>query len=391
MWLKTGERKTVYHGGFFARYLPSGHLVFIHQNTLFAAPFDLKRLALAGAPQPVVEDVRNGFDEGGNFDFSQTGTFAYLTGKGKLQRSIFWLDNTGHTQPLLPASGLYASPRFSPDGKSLAFELEDGQGNTDIWVHDLERDRTSRLTSLPGRNERPVWTPDSRNIVFLASSSTAPTLYWIRADGSGEAHSLTKDNLRRSLPQAISPDGKWLATVEVSGNGAPIWKRPIEGDPDHLQLGKAEPFLETPFNTTSPKFSRDGRWVAYTSGEPGKFGVWVRPFPGPGGQWQIDSRGGSPIWSRTRDELFFLVDRRIMVTGYTAMGDSFVPGKPRVWSEKTLLNLGSPPVYTYDVASNGRVAAVLYADGTADEKPITHVTLLLNFFDDLRRKVPAGK
>jgi Tol biopolymer transport system component/predicted Ser/Thr protein kinase len=390
--LKTGERKTVYHGGFFGRYLPSGHLVFIHQNTLFAAPFDLKRLALTGAPQPVVEDIRNEPDGGGEFDFSETGTFAYLSGKAELQRSIFWLDSSGHTQPLQPAPGLYSFPRFSPDGKRLAFALEDGQGHSDIWVRDLERDTTSRLTSLPGQNQWPVWTPDGRNIVFLAANSTAPGIYWIRADGSGAAYRVTDDNLRH-VPQSITPDGKRLATLEPgTGSGVSIWTAAIEGDADHPRLGKRSVFLESQFVTVLPAFSSDGRWVAYQSNEPGRTGVWVRPFPGPGGEWQIESTAAYPIWSRNGHDLFFLVGGRIMAAGYTATGDSFLAGKPRLWSEKPVLVLGSPPTYMYDVGPDGkRFAVVLYPDGTTDEKPITHVTFLLNFFDELRRRVPAAK
>jgi serine/threonine-protein kinase len=390
--LKTGNRKTVYHGGFFGRYLPSGHLIFIHQNTLFAAPFDLKRLALAGTPQPVVEDIRHEQDGGGEFAFSQTGTFVYLGGKAQSPRSIFWLDSSGQTQPLQPTPGLYSFPRFSPDGKRLAFQLDDGQGHVDIWVRDLERDTTSRLTSLPGQNGAPLWTPDGRNIAFVASNPAAPGIYWVRADGSGAAHRVTNDNRLHSL-WSITPDGKQLATHEPStGNGVAIWTAPIEGDPDHPQLGKAQPFVETPYITIMPAFSPDGRWIAYTSSEPGRTGLWVRPFPGPGGQWQIDSTGRFPIWSKNGRELFFLAGGRIMVADYTAKGDSFVAGKPRVWSEKPLLDLGSPPTFTYDAAPDGkRLAVVLYPDGTAEEKPITHVTFLLNFFDELRRRVPVSK
>ncbi len=390
--LKTGDRKTIYRGGFFGRYLPSGHLVFIHQNTLFAAPFDLKRLALTGAPQPIIEDIRNEVDGGGDFAFSQTGTFAYLMGKGELPRSIFWLDSAGRTQPLQPAPGLYGYPRFSPDGKRLAFELHDDQGHVDIWVRDLERGTTSRLTTLPGQNQWPIWTPDGRSIVFLASDPKAPGIYSIRADGSGPAYRLASDNVRH-VPQAISSDGKRLATLETStGGGVSIWTAPIEGNPDQPRLGKSEPFLETPFITILPTFSRDGRWVAYQSNEPGKTGVWVRSFPGPGGEWQIDSTAKFPIWSRKTDELFFLADGRIMVAGYTATGGPFVSAKPRVWSEKPMLDLVSPPIFTYDASPDGkRFAVVLYPDGTTDEKPTTHVTFLLNFFDELRRRVPTVK
>jgi hypothetical protein len=162
---------------------------------------------------------------------------------------------------------------------------------------------------------------------------------------------------------------------------------------NHPQLGKAEPFVESKYITIEPAFSPDGRWLAYFSAEPGREGLWVRPFPGPGSGWRVWSgAGGYPIWSRNGRELLFLADRqRVMVVDYTARGDSFVAGQPQPWSEKSLLNLGSPPVYTYDLAPAGkRFAVVLYPDGTADEKPVTHVTFLLNFFDELRHRVPAG-
>ena len=394
--LKTGVRTTLHHGGFFGRYLPSGHLVWVHQNTLYAAPFDLDRLALTGEPQPVVEDIDNGMDTGADFGFSQSGIFVYSSGNGGLQRSIFWLDSTGKTRPLHPAPGIYGFPRFSPDGKRLAFSVNDGRSHEDIWVRDLDRDTASRVTLLPGLNQYPVWTPDGKSLVFWSSNPAAPGIYWVRADGSGVAQRLT-DGKTREMPESISPDGKRVAITEANtGSGVEIWMAPIEGDAGHPRLGRAEPFLRTPFVTIEPAFSPDGRWLAYYSGEPGKEGLWVVPFPGPGGGWLVSSRGGEfPIWSRgalgAGRELFFLADSRtIMVAGYTARGDALVFGKPQVWSQHPVLDSGSPPVGTYDLAPDGkRFAVVLNADGTAEPKPITHLTFLLNFFDELRRRVPA--
>jgi Tol biopolymer transport system component/predicted Ser/Thr protein kinase len=391
--LKTGERTTLHHGGFFARYLPSGHLVWVHRNVLYAAPFDLDRLALTGEPLPVVEDFKNARDEGGDFGFSQGGVFMYVSGNGELQRSIFWLDSTGGTQPLLPAPGLYGSPRFSPDGKLLAFSAADDQGHQDLWVRDLERDTASRVTRLPGQNESPVWTPDGRNLVFWSSNPASPGLYSVRADGSGIAQRLT-DGKNRWAQLSISPDGKRLAMTEVStSGGVEVWTAPIESDAGHLRLGSAEPFLQTPFITILPAFSPDGRWLAYHSGEPGKAGLWVVPFPGPGGGWLISSRGDEPVWSRNGHELFFIEDHRtIMASSYTANGDAFEFSKPQVWSRHPVMDLGSPPVGAYDVTPDGkRLAVILNSDGTVEPKPITHLTFLVNFFDELRRKVPAGK
>jgi serine/threonine protein kinase/Tol biopolymer transport system component len=392
--LSTGKRTTLHHGGFFAHYLPSGHLVWAHHNALYAAPLDLDRLALTGEPQPVIEDINaTDTDTGGELGFSQNGIFVYVSRKGELQRSIFWLDSTGRTMPLHPAPGLYSSPHFSPDGKRLAFSAGDGQGHEDIWVRDLERDTASRVTVLPGQNGWPVWTPDGRSLIFWSSNPAAPGVYWIRADGSGVAQRLTDGKISQQ-PWSVTPDGKRLATAQDNtGNGVEIWTAPIEGDAGRgVRLGRAEPFVRTPFTTIQPVFSPDGRWLAYRSGEPGKQGLWVVPFPGPGGGWLVSSRGDEPVWSRNGLELFFLSGGTIMVAGYTARGDALVFGKPQVWSPHRALDLGSRPVPDFDVSPDGkRLAIVLNSDGTADPQPITHLTFLVNFFDELRRKVPIGK
>jgi serine/threonine-protein kinase len=400
---KSGERKTVHHGGFFGRYLATsnrtGYLVYLQQNTLFAEPFDLSRLAVQGARQPVLEDVSNDSSYGfGIFDFSQTGTFIYTSGnwEGVPELSIFWLDSAGHTQPLHSTPGRYRNQRFSPDGSRLAFTMLRGPGSTDIWVKDLARDATSRLTSLPGENNLPVWTPDGTNIVFRSSNPAAPGLYSVRADGSGEPQRLT-DGKTMDIPDSFSPDGKWLALSRFTNDGrSEIWTAPVEGDRDRgtlgVRVGRAERFSSTSFSAMGPAFSPDSRWLAYSSDETGTWEVYARPFPGPGAKSQISTGGGAyPKWSRNRHELFFLsLDFRIMVTGYTARADSFAAGKPRVWSERRLVvvNFNRP----YDLAPDGkRLAVLLYPGGTSEprQKPIDSIMVLLNFFDELRRRVPG--
>jgi hypothetical protein len=158
-------------------------------------------------------------------------------------------------------------------------------------------------------------------------------------------------------------------------------------------MGTEEPFLRTRFNTITPAFSYDGRWLAYYTSEPGKAGLWVVAFPGPGGGWMVSREGRDPVWSRNGRELFFLKgSRTIMVAGYTAKGDALEFGEPRVWSQQPLLDLGSPPVRAYDLAPDGEhFAVILNADGTAEPKPVTQLTFLMNFFDELRRRVPASR
>src|SRR5262249_20911481 len=157
-------RKTLWRGGYFGRYLPTrgtrGHLVYIHDGTLFAVPFDPDRLVLEGTPEPIVDDIASDpTSGGGQFDVSATGTLAHLSGSGRRAGPMVLLDATGKTVPILPNAGMYYSPRFSPDGRKLAYAVEAGNGS-DIFVYDFERQSTSRLTFNQQGNIEPVWTPD---------------------------------------------------------------------------------------------------------------------------------------------------------------------------------------------------------------------------------------
>ena len=389
--LKTGVRKTLQRGAYFGHYLSSGHLIFMRQGVLFAAPLDLDWLELYGPPVPVLEDVPSGAGSGSaHFHFSETGTIVYRSGTGANEAtSILWLENSGKTQALHTNPGVYTSPRFARDGTRLAVAVRES-GKSDVWVYDLDRDSIMRLTSGPGENHSPVWTPDGQRIAFGSTGG----VFWKRADGAGEEQRLTEgSNLQ--TPTSFSPDGKRLAfTEQGSGTGPDIWTQPIGfRDGDQPKPGKPEPFLRTVNTELFPEFSPDRRWLAYASNESGRLEVYVRPFPGPGGKWQISNGGGLfPMWSPKARELFYLAaDRRIMVASYTAKGDSFLADKPRLWSERRLPDSGTVGLIpSFAIAPDGKRFAILMPTDTADEqKPPTQMTFLFNFFDNLRRRVPV--
>jgi serine/threonine-protein kinase len=398
--LKSGVTKTLVAGGYFGRYLPSngkrGHLVYLHQGVLFGVAFDPIRLEVQGTPVPVLEDVAaSPIQGGGQFDFSGEpsghGTLVYLAGKGVAQTwPVVWLDSSGKMQPLIATPGAYQNPRFSPDGRRLAMTVATSTGS-DISVYDLERETMTRLT-FGGHAQIPVWTPDGKHIAFQSSVASGSEIWWVRSDGSGEPQRLLAAQNNLSL-WSFSPDGRRLAyQVFNSETGYDIWTVALDtSDPDHPKPGKPEPFLVTASNENVPMFSPDGHWIAYRSNESGTDEIYVRPFSGRGGKWQISTGGGLyPIWSNNGRELFYeTADNRIMVVDYTVSGDSFVPGKPRLWSDKQIFYPGS---VNLALAPDGkRFAVPALPEAAGPEKGSVHVTFLLNFLDELRRRVPADK
>jgi serine/threonine-protein kinase len=202
------------------------------------------------------------------------------------------------------------------------------------------------------------------------------------------------------VPTSFSPDGRRLAFQEfMAQTGDDIWTVALEGvGTDHPKPGKPEPFLRTGADQTNPAFSPDGRWLAYASNESGSTQIYVRPFPGPGGKWQISTEGGTnPMWSPNGREFFYTSsDRRIMVTSYNAQGESFVAQKPAAWCDfqiQARMQPLSPPFASsiLDVARDGKRFAVLAPANTEPQKVPTHLNFWFNFFDELSRRTAKGQ
>jgi serine/threonine protein kinase len=384
------RRKTLVRGGMYGRYLPSGHLVYVNRGTLFAVPFDVDRLEVHGTPAPVLDQI--GYSTGtgsAQLDFSQTGMLIYRSGgAGAGLPIVAWLDGAGKAQPLLAKPGLYSNPSLSPDGQRLAVDVVEGSG-ADIWVYDWQRDTMTRLT-FNGSADSALWSPDGRYIIFRA---VGEGLSVIRSDGAGKLQPLTQSK-NNQFGWSFTPDGKRLAFMEQSsGTAYDLWTVPLESDNVGLRARKPEVFLQTPANEAFPSFSPDGRWMAHMSDESGTNQVYVRAFPDKGGKWQISNSGGIwPMWSRNGRELFFeTLDNYIMAATYVVKGDSFVADKPRLWSEKQLgmARLGKRNVH---LAPDGkRVVALMPVETAEGQKAQNHVTFLMNFSDEVRRKVPVGK
>jgi Tol biopolymer transport system component len=383
------HRTTLVRGGTFGRYLPSGHLVYVQGGTLFAVPFDLDRLEVHGTPAPVLDQVDySTLDGSAQLAFSQTGTLLYRSsGAGAGLFTVAWLDAAGQVQPLLAKPGAYGRPSLSPDGQRLALEVT--EAGTDVWVYDWPRDTMTRVT-FTGTAEGPVWSPDGR---YLAFRTVGGGMAVTRADGGGPPQPVTQSQ-NQQYPWSFTPDGTRLAFMELRAEAAfDLWTVPLEREGTGLRGGTPEPFLQTQADERAPAISPDGRWMAYASAESGTFQVYVRAFPDTGGKWQISNSGGTyPMWSRTGHELFFeTLENQVVVASYAATGESFAADRPHEWSAQQLGGSANT-LRNIDLASDGKRIIALMPVETGDAQRVqSHVTFLLNFFDDVRRKVPVGQ
>ncbi len=388
-------RKVVVQGGYQARYVSSGHIVYFKEGTLFAAPFDLDALEVRGSAVPAIQGVATNTTFGGaQLSVSQNGSVVYVTGETTADKApIRWIDRTGKTEMLRSTAADWTNPSFSPDGRRLAMDIQDGS-QTDIWVYEWARDTLSRLTFDRANDMRPVWSPSGRYIAYSSQRSGTLNLYMQRADGTGETLRLTEGK-NPQWPSSWHPGGKYLAYFEaVPGKAIDLMVLPLEGDEiSGWKPGKPQTFLTTSFNESSAMFSPDGKWVAYLSNESGSSDVFVRPFPGPGGKWQVStSAGDDPTWSRVSNELFFLStsDLRLMSVAHRVDGDSFQADKPQVWLDARLGGRPRPPSRDLDLHPDGKRFAI--GSGEEESPEVRNrVVLILNFFDELKRIAPSQK
>ena len=391
--LSGGTPKVVVRGGYYGRYLPSGHLVYMQQGTLFAVRFDLDRLETSGQAVPAVEGLSANTTTGGaQLAFSSEGTLAYVPGAVVTNSSgMDWMTRDGKTSALRTAIVDWTNARFSPDGRKLALEIFDGK-QRDIWVYEWARDTMTQLTFDSKSDRSPVWSPDGRRIVFASDRAKPGTanLYWVNADGTGDVTRLT-ESPDTQIALSWHPGGNYVAFQTNRGaTGPDLMLLPIERDAaGGWTPGKPTVFLSTPAAEVTPMFSPDGRWIAYISNEAGNNEVYVRSFPGPGGPWRVSAGGGdAPRWSAARNELLFLSQGRVMFASYSVVGNSFRADKPEPWSPTGFVASGS--VYSYDLHPDGKrlVQPPVQGQTTVVQDKLVFV---LNFFDYLRKIAPVKK
>ncbi len=367
-------------------YAPSGHLIYAQGGSLMAVPFDPQRLAVTGTAVPVVEGVQqSGVSGHAQYSLSDNGSLVYVPGGFQSNQSkLVWVNRNGTEQPLAAPGHNYVYPRIAPDGRRATLAIAEDQG-AQVWLYDLQ-ERLTRLTFEGAANNVPTWSPDGKRVAFLSyngGQAEGQNILWQLADGSGGPERLTTGDFLHA-PLSFSPDGQLLAFIESNpATGYDIWVL-------HISDRKAQPFIRTQFNESAPEFSPpDGRWLAYVSNESGRNEIYVQAYPGPGGKWQISTDGGTePVWNHNGRELFYRDRNKMMAVDITTQ-PGFSAGKPRLLFEGSYL--ATPATFpNYDVSLDGQRFLMLKPMASA-EPPPTQINVVLNWFEELKQKVPVEK
>jgi serine/threonine-protein kinase len=370
--------------GMHPRFVTGGYLTYVSKGTLFAVPFDSDRLEVRGQAKPILESIVNQPSMGyAQIDFSRDGTLLYRKGRQDMFRKLAWVGRTGETEPLSASPSPYTTqPRISPDGNRVAVIVFDGP-NASIWVYDWKRGNRIRIPGPPNAYSFPAWTSDGRYLLLHGHGG----LYLARADAAKDPKLFIKGGA--VIAGAMAGDGSRLPFYEWDSSGnAAIQTVAMKYDSGEPSAGEPQMFLKVKTGVPSPAFSPDGRWLAYMDAESGSNQIYVRAYPDRGEKWQISNDGGSePVWSQTRHELLYQDEGgRVMAASYTIHGASFVPDKPHPWSPVRLATMGL--TQAFDLAPGGdRLLALLPADNPESREMLKHMSLMLNFPDELRRRM----
>ena len=391
--LSTGARKLLMRDATDARYVPTGHLVFMRRGALFAVRFDPERLEVHGEAVAVLDNVAQALTSyntrdiigAGQFAVASTGTLALIPSPTVPypDTALAVVDRHGRAEPLpAPPRSYHPYLKVSRDGRiAMAIQSVTGSG---VWLYDIGRDQLT-LVSADAEVSWPFWTADGRRLGFAWTQAGRRSLATQPADGSGPPQDLQTVGF---VGTSWAPDGLHVAglrsgdivIVSVGDNGV-----------------SARPWLETPPVEMWPEFSPDGRWLAYGSDESGRLEIYVRPYPGPGKAVQVSFDGGeSPAWNPSGKELFFLsnpdpADRRKMMSVEFDARSSLRIGRPSQLFEfdRAVLRMGGTPVRCYDVAPDGQRFYAVLTKTLPPTPKVTHISLIPNWFEALKAKVPV--
>ncbi len=381
--LDTGDVTRLGLAGVSPRYISTGHLVYAEDGSVRAVPFDATSLEVTGNPVPLVEGVMVKVSGAADFGISDNGRLVYALGEevgGGAVRTMVWVDREGLEIALPLPAREYRDPRLSPDGRRVAVRVAD-EGRWDLWVFDVQSAAGLRLT-YEATIRTPIWTPDGERIIFGWNKEPPTALFWIPADGSGEAERLTTPDagIVGDFPTSVSPDGQAvLFTRNLDGDTLELWQVPLDGE------RTPQPVVQGEFSRGNAALSPDGQWLAYRSNQSGAVEVYLQPYPGPGSVTPVSIGGGdSAVWSRDGRELFYRIGNRMMVVEVDTEPTVRVSPPEELWEEPYFAQSALTGVRQYHVAPDGRFLMIREGATASPE-----LVVVLNWFEELKARVPV--
>jgi hypothetical protein len=365
--------------GTFARYVNTGHLVYLRAGSLMAVSVS-RSLAPTGPPLTAVENVgARPFSGTGWYAVGESGTLVYAPARGSTDHSVVWLDRAGQATAAVPYQKAYATPRVAPDGSRIIVTIYAADGTPDLWIYDLARGSMTRLT-FEGLNTGTSWSPDGKLIAFTSRRAGDPFFVpWVMSPDGGEARRLRVGPFPTWVT-SWAPDGQRLAITQLRPDtGLDIFTARLDG------LSEPEPFMQTRFTESNGTFSRDGRLMAYSSNESGRFEIYLRDVARRDRRWPVSVDGGSePVWSRSGTELYFRRGAQLMAVAVA-------------WGRDDEPRIGRPIRIFEGPYEQDTTSGEANFDAGVEDKPFLmiqndeglrtqRITVVFNWFDELRRR-----
>lgn len=373
--IETGERRRLLRHATCARYVPTGHIVYMRAGSMMAVPFDANRRMVTGSAVPVVDRVMTQPTGAGHFAFAETGSLIYLTGEARrVQQQLVKIDADGGVHGVPVPQQAIEEPRLSPDGRKLAIGIR--AATNDIWVYDFARSTLTRVT-FDADNFAAVWTPDAARLTFSSNRAGPCQIYWRPADGAGPDERIVGSDYDL-VPGPWSRDGDVLIFTEYHPEtGASIWMcSPLKGT-------APRPLLRSRFNEYSPALSPDNHWLAYTSDESGRAEVYVVSFPTLDRKVQISIDGGAEaIWARDGRRLYYRRGSSIMSVDI-GDGPELVASSAQQRCEGPYLSGAMTGLPNYDVTAEGDFLMIRQ---DAEQARPEQLSVIVNWFADLSRQ-----
>jgi eukaryotic-like serine/threonine-protein kinase len=304
-----------------AQYAAPGYILYLHGDSLMAQAFDAQKLRVSGSAQRIAESVFNGSFA---FSMSKNGLLLYERAS---QTQLTWFDSSGGKLGTLGEPGYISSPYISPDSKYVVATVTDPRQNRlKLWLYDLSHDTSSPFTLGEGDDPYPAWSPDSQQIAFTSTRNGKEEIFVKPVGGGSREQLLLAIDHSGAESDHWSSDGRYILFDYFGGqtNGGDVWALPLFGD------RKPFPVAQTLATEIWGTFSADGKWVAYQSDESGRGEIYVVPFPGPGGKWQVSTGGGLvTLWPPGKELFYLTADGRVIGVQFEVQGTNFVVGKSR--------------------------------------------------------------